>query len=754
MTKRQVFSGLWCLALCFRVFASGGPSRHALGVTDEASFRVALATGTGSIAGRVTARGDAEVLVGVNISLQGTVRGTTTNARGEYRILDVPAGMQTLVFSMVGYQRETRVDILVQEDRETILNLSLTVSPIQTEQIVVTASKREQSLQDVPISISVVDAVEIRQRNSLTVDDALRYVPGVNMTGTQVNIRGSSGYSLGAGSRVLMMLDGVPFIPGDTGELNFESIPVGQIDRIEVVKGASSALYGSNALGGVINIITKPIPEIPETSIRTYAGLYNRPSHDQWKWSDKTRAFNGQSISFARKAGDLGVSLFVSRQLDDGYRQNDYRRRYNFFLKTQQDLSSSKSLTLSFGLLNQFGGQFLYWKNLDSALIPPRGHENDNVKSMRWFASGLYHNAVSDRMLFTVRGQWYHNDWGFENTLDIGRTESLSDGFRVEALSTLLLDDVHTLTAGLDGNVDFISGDAFESRVIGGLALYGQDELKLSEKLRLTLGVRFDFQSVGLTGERLEPNPKIGISYDVLAGTTLRASFGRGFRVPSLPEAFISAGSTGLAAVPNKDLKPERSSSYEIGVSQSLGGLGAIDVAAFRSDFDNLIEPGLIVSGQSVLVQWRNVTKARVQGFETSLRLGFFDGGLVYNLGYTYVYPQDLTRNDLLKYRPRHIVTTNAVARLGWFSAGVDFRAISRVERIDEELVDFGIIPDGGERVPITLANFRIGADIPFAGSVLSATLNMNNAFRHNYVELIGNVMPPRTYVLILEAKF
>jgi len=205
--------------------------------------------------------------------------------------------------------------------------------------------------------------------------------------------------------------------------------------------------------------------------------------------------------------------------------------------------------------------------------------------------------------------------------------------------------------------------------------------------------------------------------------------------------------------VPNRDLKPERSSSYEIGVSQSFGGLGAIDLAAFRSDFDNLIEPGLVVSGQSVLVQWRNVTKARVQGLEASLRLGLFEGGLLYNLGYTYVYPEDRTQNDLLKYRPRHIVTTNAVMRLGWFSAGVDFRAISRVERIDDELVDFGIIPDGGERVPIYVTNFRIGAELAFNGFALSATLSMNNAFQHNYVELIGNIMPPRAYVLILEAK-
>ena len=296
----------------------------------------------GSISGRVTAKGEAEgePLVGVAVFLQGTARGTTTNAKGQFRISELSPGTYAVVFSMVGYKRETRPDVLVEEGKETVLDVSMTQAPIQTEQVVVTANKRQQSLEEVPVSMSIMEAAEIEQRNSLVIDDALRYIPGVNMTGTQVNIRGSSGYSRGAGSRVLMLVDGIPFITGDTGELNFESIPVGQVDRIEVVKGASSALYGSNALGGVINVITKPISEVPETIIRAYGGFYNKPSFDQWKWADNTRFMNGQSVSYAHKAGDLGVSLFASRQFDDGYRQNDYRRRYNFYVKTTEDFSA------------------------------------------------------------------------------------------------------------------------------------------------------------------------------------------------------------------------------------------------------------------------------------------------------------------------------------------------------------------------------------------------------------------------------
>src|SRR5512143_787977 len=225
-----------------------------------------LAAG-GSVAGRVTSKSgeQPEPLVGAVVLVQGSVRGTTTNTRGEYRIADLPPGAHTLVVVMVGYLRVVRPGVLVEEGRETVADFSLVSSPVQFDQVVVTASRRQQSLEEVPISLSVLDASEIRRRNALVLDDALRYIPGVNMTGTQVNIRGSSGYSRGAGSRVLMLLDGIPFITGDTGELNFETIPIGEVERIEVVKGASSALYGSNALGGVINVITRDIPEQPST---------------------------------------------------------------------------------------------------------------------------------------------------------------------------------------------------------------------------------------------------------------------------------------------------------------------------------------------------------------------------------------------------------------------------------------------------------------------------------------------------------
>lgn len=711
----------------------------------------------GSVVGRVTTLTDgrSEPLVGATVLVQGTVRGTTTNLKGDYRIPDLPAGSHTLVISMVGYQRVTRAGVAVQAGQETVLDVVLQAVPVQIDQVVVTASRRPQSLEEVPVSISVLDAGEIRQRNALVLDDALRYIPGVNMTGFQVNIRGSSGYSRGAGSRVLLLLDGIPFITGDTGELNFETIPVGQVDRIEVVKGASSALYGSNALGGVINVITKDIPEQPSTQLRFFTGMYDDPTHASWKWTDKKRFYNGQSVAHAYRSGDLGVALFASRQLDDGYRRNDYRRRYNIYVKVKEDLARESALTLTFGLLYQYGGQFLYWRSLDSALVPPVAQADDNVKSIRYFTTGNYTTLLSEKAQLTTRVMWFHNDWGFETRSGIGRAESMADDLRFESVATLMPWADHTITAGLDGNLDVVGGDVVGGRTIGGFALFGQDEMTLAEQLTMTLGLRYDFSSVGVTTPGGQVNPKLAFAYRPFEGTTVRASAARGFRVPAVAEAFLMAGFNNILARPNENLKPERSWSFEVGLSQRLGETGTFDISAFRSDYDDLIEVDVVDTAQNALLfQWRNVARARIQGVEASLKLGFFEGALQYSLGYTYVYPQDLTRGDLLKYRPRHLLYTSLSGRAGPLHASADFRFVSKVDRVDDVLGRTGIVPDADERTQILVTDFRLGADVALGSVPLTVTASVNNAFQYNYVELIGNIMPPRTYVLVVEARF
>jgi outer membrane receptor for ferrienterochelin and colicins len=701
-----------------------------------------------TIKGKVAAKSSGEPLVGVNILLQGTTRGVATNLSGEFQFTDVRPGTYGLSCSLVGYHRETRSRIIVHDGETVELRIELTPAPIQGEPIIVTASKHEQSMQDVPVSVSTMDAASIARRNIVTLDDALRYVPGVNLTEWQVNIRGSSGYSRGAGSRVLLLVDGIPFTTGDTGELNFESLPIGQVERIEVVKGAGSALYGSSALGGVINAITKRIPDQPETRIRAYGGFYSGPAFSSWDWGGGTRFLDGQSFSHSSTFDNVGLLVFGSRAADDGFRQNDYRRRYNGYLKVHCNPSPYDALTTTFSILHQNRGSFLYWKDLPYALVPPDVQQGDIVNSTRFFWSGLYTHTVSSVFLYAVKAMWYHNKW--EDTIDTLTNSSRSDVVRGELQATWSPSATNVATFGFEGSTDNVNSDLFGKRSGYGMAVYGQDEFEIIPLLKATIGARFDLQDLDSLESTSQINPKLGLVYRPMEGTTVRASFGRGFRSPTVAEAFTDAAISGLPIIPNPNLKPERSWTYEIGASQIIGSAAWLDLALFQSDFDYLIESGITAQGQG---QFQNVTKARIRGIETSTRFAMLDNDLLLDLGYTYVYPKDLTKDDILKYRPRHLFYMNSLAQFGMFSVGVDFRYISRVERIDDELVTLGIVKNGDKRVPIYVTDLRFGLDFSRIDFPLTAQLNINNVFHYNYVELIGNIASARNFVLTLEAK-
>ena len=702
----------------------------------------------GAIQGRVLARNTGEALAGVNVLVQGTTRGTVTNADGNFTLTALQPGTYGVTFSLVGYQREVRTGLEVVAGGTLTINVEMTQSPILGEGIVVTASKRAQSLQDAPVSVSTMDAASIARRNVITLDDALRYVPGVNLTQDQVNVRGSSGYSRGAGSRVLLLVDGIPFTTGDTGEINFEVIPMGEVERIEVVKGAASALYGSSALGGVINIITKRIPEMAETHVRSYGGFYNGPSFAQWDWHGGTRFLDGESFSHSQRIGNLGLLLYGSRAANDGYKQNDFRRRYNGYLKLSADLAPDDAFVSTFNIMHQRRGSFLYWRDIDHALVPPDVEQGNFVESNRFFWSGQYTHTASSSLLTVARAMWFHNR--FDDAIDTATHTSRSDVLRGELQATWYAGPSHIITFGAEGNTDHVNANLFGTRSGFGAAFYAQDEIEIVGDFKATIGARFDFEDLDSLPSVSQFNPKIGLVYTPVVGTTLRSSFGAGFRAPSVAEAFVTTNLSGFPIIPNPNLKPEQSYTFEIGASQVVGNTAMFDVAWFASHFDDLIESGFTPQLQG---QFNNVTKARIEGIELSTRVGLLDNSLLFGVGYTYVRPKDLTTGDILKYRPRNLLYAQATAHAGMFDAGVEFRYISRVERIDEEFVTLGVVIDGDRRVPTYVTDIRIGADLEGIGIPLTVRLNIDNLFQYNYVELIGNIAPPRSYVLTLETQ-
>ncbi len=721
---------------------------------------------TGALAGKVVDAETHDPLVGVNVALRGTVLGRITNVDGTFRFQALPVGRYTIVISMVGYETYVAQDVEVVQNASRSLDVALKPIVIQTDPIVITASRREQSFQEVPVSIATVTAQAIVDRNTVTLDEALRYVPGVNILQDQINIRGSSGYSRGVGSRVLILFDGLPYLTGDTGEISWETIPVHHIQRVEVVKGAGSALYGSSALGGVINIITKEIGDQPQLRVRLFSGLYDKPRYDEWRWSTKPRFNSGALLDYTNRIGQLQYAVSVNRSVDESYRQNDAYHRWSLYTKLKYDFSPYQSMTLLGNLLSRTHGSFLWWKNLREATKPADSQLNTDVTSRRGNLNLAYKEFASNSFFYTVKGMYFGNYW--END-SLGRLifHSRSDLFQLEFQGNYESSKRNFITFGVTGNYTQVSSNIFSSPLGAGGALYVQDEISLSDRWKLTLGARYDVQRVSERGSEGLLNPKVGLVYNPSSDTKLRASYGAGFRFPSIGEWYTQFSSTTSQVVVllNQNLKVERSNTYELGASTTFGDFLSAELSFFRNDFDNLIEAGVSIKRyrpnpsdtaevERPVIQFENVTQARIQGLELGLNTNWWKKILSTEIGYTYTYPEDLFDHSILKFRPRHLLFTSGILTYGHLRMSADFRFISRIERIDENLVRLAPIIHGDRRVEIKVFDVRASYELLDYGWPVRVGFNVNNVTNYHYVELIGNLAPVRSYTLTLEGIF
>jgi outer membrane receptor for ferrienterochelin and colicins len=720
----------------------------------------------GTLKGTVKDIETGQAVVGANVTLQGSILGASTDVNGKFTIGRVPAGMYTIAISMIGYERFKLEGVKISAGEATIVNVMIRSTPIQTEPMIITANRREQSFQEVPVSVSTVNAKTIAERNNVTLDDALRYIPGVNMMSDQVNIRGSTGYNRGVGSRVLVLLDGLPYITGDTGEINWETIPMFQVERIEVVKGAGSALYGSSALGGVINVITREMPDQPEIRFRAFTGLYDKPNYPAWEWTTKPRFNSGIIGSYSAGSGSLKYLVSAGRTVDESFRENDTYQRLSLFAKVKYDISSSQSLMVAGNFLYRTHGNFFWWKSLQDPLRPAESQRNGLVTSDRGNVSVSYKEFVSDDFFYTIKGIYFGNFWRDDS---LGRINNVSTShlFSIDAQATYNATPIHTLTFGLSANYDQVNANLFGTHPGVGSAIYAQDEINVTADFKLTVGLRFDWQKVSVLAATAQLNPKVGLVYMPDKETSIRASFGSGFRYPAIGEIYIESSTnvSSVAVLPNTDLKVESSLSYEVGINRTIGSFMAVDVAAFRNDFKDLIEPSVDIRryhpipGSSYevegpVIQFENVTKALIEGVEADVKVDWMKKWFSTDVGYTYTWPWDAENSIILKFRPRHILYASGLFTWEHLHASADFRFLSRVERIDENLVRLAPIVNGDARVDIKIVDARVSYDLIDVGYPLRVGLNINNLLNYSYVELLGNLGPVRTYYLTIEGLF
>ena len=724
---------------------------------------------TGEIHGRVADQ-DGSGLPGVNVYVPGTRLGAATSTDGTYRIRLVPAGRYTLIASAVGYRQE-RTTVSVPEGGAVEADFVLREVAIEADEVVVTASRREQLAGTVAASVSTLTPRDIEARNAVSLDDALRYVPGVQLAGNQVNIRGSSGFSYNTGSRVLLLIDGMSMLRPDADGIPFDAIPMNQVERIEVLKGPGSALYGGGALGGVINVLTRDYPESPETFVEVFGGVYEPARYalwrQQWDGAEELRPLGGFTVGHSRRLGQSsGMWVNVSYRKSEGYLRLGKSENLQGYSKLTWRPSPVGRFNVLVGVTRRTSDSFLFWNGARDALNPGRiefGQNDRDAGSDDYLTTELsllpaYTQLIGSTMSATVKGRLFGVliqplDEDFKPKPVSAGTK----GFRYggEAQLNYSPSNRRFLTAGITGDANatrssFYENDESRSQPEG--AVFLQWEESASRRLNLVGGLRFDVYRIrsGVTERKL--SPKLTAAYSASERVVVRAAFGEGFRVPSVTERFVS-DQTYVPIVMNLDLKPEISRSYELGLraypALSLAGrdLSVVaDAAVFWNDYWRLVEPTFVASEKAF--QFVNLTRARVRGAEVTGKLASAGEKVTLEGGYTYLDSEDLSADQPLVFRSRHLLKLGAGTTLMGIKLGADYRYSSEPERVDSDFALF--IPDATMMVPTRVLDLRVGT----TWRSVTATLHVKNALDYYYLERPALLAAMRHYILQVAARF
>lgn len=692
---------------------------------------------TFEITGRVTDPEFTPIPI-VNVYLVNTTFGDATDEKGYFKIKNIPAGNYELEISAIGYSKK-RQKITV--DKNIKMYFILIPEAIKTDEIIVTAGKYEQKKSELPVSTEIIYGTKLIERNFRNLESAMRFVPGVNMTEDQISIRGSSGYSRGAGARALVTIDGLPFYTGDTGEIVWEMIPTTEIQRVEIVKGAASSLYGSSAIGGVVSAITRDISSYPRTMINAYYGFYDKPYYKEWDWSGEYRPFNGVTVSHSNSFDNFGFNISLTRLEDLSYRRDDFSKKYIGFLKMQYAFNPKSSLIFLVNSFNKRAGNFLYWKDSRNALINSEFVSANRIETNRYLLGLVYKNLLSDQTVFFLKGSYYRNNFSDNSIPSNVSTSSL---YRLEAQITSGLSKNIILTSGAEVIPAKVNSTLFGNPTSFSAGLYSVADISFDFPLLISIGLRYDYGKLDSLEASGSLSPKIGFNYKLFDNLILRSSLGTGFRNPTLAEAFTSTSTSGITVKPNPKIRPERNLTFEFGVNYSYHSLFEIDFALFQNEYYKMIEAS--VDPGDGLIFFDNLLRARIQGFEIGNTLNIIPGILKSGFAYTYLNSKDVEEGTALKYRPKHSFT-GSVEFYNWhFGLGIFFRYQSRVEEIDDELIDLGIVRDGNLRVPVYQTDINLSYELISLGLPATVYLNAKNIFNYNYVELVGNLKPIRNF--------
>ena len=743
------------------------------------------AQNSSSIMGRVFDEGQ-QPLIGATVEVNNST-GTITDIDGNYQLALV-AGNYDLKISYIGYQKIER-SISIVENQKLVLDFQLLPSATLLETATVTSGKFEKPLGEVTVSLEILQPNLIQSTGKTEISSALEKVPGVNIIDGQANIRGGSGYSQGAGSRVLLLMDDIPILDASSGFPNWRDIPIENINQVEIVKGASSALYGSSAMNGIINVRTAYATSQPETQAAVFGNLTMNPPVEVYKWWDSAPVDFGASLSHKRKIGKLDL-VVGGYYLNEESHNKDWYRKYGRFNSNIRYRASDR---LTFGVNTNFNSgvnqTFFYWSSFDSSAYVMAPNTDSRSEPVRYNIDPYlsYYDNAGNRHKFL--GRYFR----VNNKLDNDRANS-SDQYYGEYQFQRKFEKID-LVATMGG---VISGSLAEAELYGdtsftsrNLAAYIQLDKKFFNKLNISAGFRFEDNLLDNPGfefdqgivppsrdQESKPVFRLGMNYQAAKATYLRASWGQGYRYPTIAEKYITTVVGGFAVLPNPDLQSETGWSAEVGIKQGFEiskFQGYLDLAGFVMRYDDMMEYNFLGSG----FKSTNIGGTRISGLDVTLAgkgdIGQINIGLLG--GYTYVDPRFLdfddtppkageeptigqinannssVSSDILKYRSQHTAKVDLELKYRKLSLGIAYFNNSRMEAIDQlfnfvvpGLFDFREEDDGFQ-----VLNLRAAYQIT---KVIKGSLILNNTTNELYASRPGIMDAPRNVTMRLDFKW